>query len=215
MNDIILGIIYYENDLVLHNKVKYINYIKINNILEIKETKKPCLIIGWNLVKAKYKNINILNKTIKNNLYWSFSFKEKKTDYIKYLNEFITIKVCNIFNNYNYNILSPIINNNLKINNDFINYFIDKKIHSIYLSKNKELSILSDKNIFKINLNELKFYNINSFLFLDFLSKKCNKIIHDKNGFLENKLINYFSEIDPVTTKKYIILFNKHIFYKK
>jgi hypothetical protein len=213
MINIKIGIIYYIDDLILHNKVDYIEYIKVKSSNEIKLTNKPTLIIGWDLVKDKFKNINILNKKI-NKLYtWTFSFNEKKQDYIKELNKFITVDVLNIFNKYKYVVISPIFNTELHTINDYIKYFEDCKLNNIYVSKLLQLSILCDDTIYRINLRELKYFNIEYKLLLFYLKEKYENIIYDKDSTIENTYVNYFAGIDENIIKKYITLFNKVTIY--
>jgi len=209
-----LGVIYYKDDLILHNKVNYIDYIKIEDFSDIKDIKRPVLIVGWNLVKNRYTSVNILNKKIRDNLFWCFSFNEKKSDYIDHINKFTSENVLNIFNTFKYEILSPIFNTDLKSADDFIKYFDSCDLNNIYVSQRKEVSVLCDNTIYKVNLRELDFFNIKPFFILDFLSKKYNNFIYDRNGNIEKIYIDYFNGIDDVFIKKYIPLYNKIILYK-
>lgn len=209
MIDIKLGIIYYIDDLLLHNKVEYIEYIKINNINEIKLTNKPTLIIGWKIAKEIFNNINILNKNINNFYFWTFNLSEKRGDYIFDINKFITNDILNIFKFYNYNILSPIFNKDLINIDNYINFFTNCELNSIFLSKNMQLTILCNNNIFRINIKELNYYNINVKPLLIFLKSNYKNFIYDKNGDIEKEYIDYFKDLDQNIISKYIPLFNK------
>jgi hypothetical protein len=209
-----LGVIYYKDDLILHDKVNYIEYIKIEDNNEIKYTKRPTLIIGWNIVKNKYTSVNILNRKINDNLSWCFSFNEKKSDYIEKINKFVKEDVLDVFNGFKFKILSPILDLDLKKEDDFIKYFNNCNINNIYVSSRKELSILCDDIIYNINLRELNFYKIKPFFILDFLSKNYINFCYDRTGNIENTYLEYFKGIDIVFIKKYITLYNKIIYYK-
>jgi hypothetical protein len=210
-----LGIIYYIDDLILHERVNYIEYIKIKDYSEIKETKRPTLIIGWNIVKNKYTSINILNKKINNNLFWCFSFNEKKSDYIDNINKFTKTDILEVFSSFEYIILSPILNNDLKTEQNYIDYFTECDLNNIYVSPKKELSVLCNNTIYKLNLSELDFYKIKPFFILEFLSTKYTNFYYDRNGNIEKMYLEYFKGIDEVFIKKYIPLYNKIILYKK
>ena len=209
-----LGVIYYKDDLILHEKVKYIDYIKIEDYTDIKFTKRPTLIIGWNIVKSKFMSVNILNKKISDNIFWCFSFNEKKSDYIENINKFVSEDILNVFNKFSYKVLSPIFNEELKTEQDYINYFDDCDLNNIYISPKQELSILCDDIIYKLNLRELNFYKIKPVFILDYLSKRYSNFHYDRTGNIEKLYIEYFNGIDIVFIKKYIPLFNKIILYK-
>jgi hypothetical protein len=209
-----LGIIYYKDELILHERVNYIEYIKINDYSDVKPTKRPVLIVGWNIVKNTYTSVNILNKKIKDNLFWCFSFNEKKSDYINNIEKFVNEGILNVFNTFTYKILSPIFDDSIRTEQDVINYFTDCEINNVYVSSKKELSVLCNDIIYKVNLRELDFYKIKPFFILDFLSKTYNNFYYDRNGNIENMYLEYFKGIDEVFIKKYIPLYNKIILYK-
>lgn len=211
MINIKLGIVYYSDDLQLHNKLDYIDYIKILDFNEIKLTNKPTLIIGWKLVKEKFPTLNILNKSI-NSLYsWTFSFKEKNNDYIFDLNKFVTVDILNIFKYYNYNVLSPIFNKELKNIDDYIKFFENCKLNSIFISKNLQLTVLCDNDLFRINLKELNYYNIDVKPLLEHLKNNYKNFLYDKNGIIEKEYIDYFKFLNKNIITKYIPLFNKAV----
>jgi hypothetical protein len=209
MINIKLGTIYYVDDLKLHNKLSYIEYIKISSVSEIKLSNKPILIIGWELAKEKYKTTNILNKNINNLYFWTFNFSEKKTDYIFDLNKFIKYDILNVFNSYKFINLSPIFNKDLNSIDNYISFFNDCELNSIYISKNLQLTILCNDELFRINLKELNYYNIDIKILLNYLKFKYKNFIYDKNGNIELEYTEYFKILDNNIIKKYIPLFNK------
>jgi hypothetical protein len=209
MINIKLGIVYYFDELKLHNKLEYIEYIKISNTNEINLTNKPTLIVGWSLAKEKFKKSNILNKKINNLYYWTFSFNEKSVDYINDIEKFVTYDILNIFKFYNYTVLSPIFNSELNTSSGYIKYFEDCELNSIVLSKNMQLTILCNNDIYRINMKELNYYNIDSKTILKYLKNKYSNFFYDKNGTLEDKYLKFFHKIDPNIVLKYIPLFYK------
>lgn len=209
MINIKLGIIYYVDDLILHNKLDYIEYIKISNADDIKLTNRPTLIIGWSIAKQRFKNINILNKNINSLYFWTFSFNEKRNDYISDLSKYTKIDILNIFNFYNYIVLSPVFNIELKNINEYIKYFEGCELNSIYVSKNIQLTILCNSDIYRINLKELNFYNIDVKPLLEYLRDRYKNFIYDRTGNIEKTYLEYFKFIDENIVTKYIPLFIK------
>lgn len=205
MNNIKIGVIYYIDDLNLHEKLDYIEYIKTNSLANINLKNKPTLIIGWKLVKTKFDNINILNKKINGLCSWTFSFSEKKGDYVHDLNKFLKNNIIGYFNRYSYKVLSPIFFNDLTDENNYIKYLSNFNIDNIFLSNNMQLNILSDNNIYRIDLNELKFYKINVKKILFYLKNRYN-IIYDNNLEIENYYFKYFKNIDENIISKYLIV---------
>lgn len=53
----------------------------------------PVLIIGWNSVKHRFSKQNILDKEIKQNLYWAYSSKEDEKKFYKTIEEFFADSV--------------------------------------------------------------------------------------------------------------------------
>jgi hypothetical protein len=204
-----LGIVYYVDDLILHNKLDYIEYIKVSNANDIKLVNRPTLIIGWSLAKERFKNINILEKNINSLYFWTFSFNEKRNDYISDLSKFTKTDILNIFNFYNYIVLSPVFNPELKHIDDYIKYFEDCELNSIYVSKNIQLTILCNSDIYRINLKELNFYNIDVKPLLEYLRDKYKNFIYDRSGNIEKIYLEYFKYIDENIVTKYIPLFIK------
>lgn len=65
-----LAKIYYKEELIQHKKLKYVEYIKVDDLSEINFNDKKYLIyiIGWDLIK-NFSKINILNKNISKNIF--------------------------------------------------------------------------------------------------------------------------------------------------
>lgn len=209
MINIKLGIIYYFDDIILHNRLDYIDYIKVSSAEDILLINKPTLIIGWDLVKTKYNNITILNKKITNLYSWTFSFNEKKGDYINDILKFTTKDILKIFDFYEYKILSPVFDIELNDISDYIKYFEDCELNNIYVSKLKQLSILCNDTIYRINLRELKYYKIDYIALINYLKDKYKNFTYDGSGKIEGLYINYFKNLDENIIKRYIPLFNK------
>ena len=171
-----LAKIYYKEELVQHKKLKYVEYIKVNNISEINfnDNKYIIYIIGWNLIKDK-KEINILNKKISNNIFWDFSFSEKKKDYFM-----LYLKLSeNIF----YFHYKKFQKKNINLS-ELINIVNDKSI--LFITYNKVLYFINKNIMYIINIKEEYFFNYQQTKKnLYILKQKVGKVFYDKNTCFE------------------------------
>lgn len=171
-----LGNVIFENDLINHKEVDYINYYKETRNLITKDNVKdfslPTLYVGWGFMKyhedvnENIRDANILNKQITPNLFWEFSFKEDKENHVKGVERFVNNIPRVYFNlNYRYTNIDPVFLKLFNINDLFsqITYDID----GVYLLKNRMLYIHSGYDIygldmdmfrlFKFDINEIEF----------------------------------------------------------
>ena len=184
---------------------KLFNLIKdINNI----EPELPTLIIGWEFVKAIYgeNRPSILEKQISENLYWTFTKKERRVDYEEDIKNFIGICIENISDKILYKFLNVLTCKQSVIKN-IINKLTSTEIYSIYIKNNSFIYIFdSDNNkIIGIDFNAIDFLKIerkkiyrilysnknNVFFNEDFLDKEIKINIKQKN----NKLIPYLNSL--------------------
>ena len=125
------------------------------------ETDKPILICGWDKVKMLYPKQKITNKIISDNVFWTFSEKEKRTENSKDVENFRKHCINEFDSDYTYYFINPFdLNfNKLKKIITKINNIIDNKI---CYSDGKHLFILTDtvilglnKDFFLTNINVL------------------------------------------------------------
>jgi hypothetical protein len=182
-----LAKIYYKEELIQHKKIKYVEYIKVNNISEINfdDNKYLIYIFGWHLIKDIEK-INILNKRISRNIFWEFSFSEKKKDYFMF---FINLNE-NIFY-FHYKKFNKI---NIKLS-ELIDIVNNKSI--LFITFNKVLYYINKNIIYIINLKEEYFFDYQGTnQSINILKKSVNKIFYDKNSKFLNRVIKYFVDVD-------------------
>lgn len=67
---------------------EFIEVTKDSSSVTNRETKIPTLIVGYKNAKEICGDVNILNKKIGKNLYWTFSKRERRTDYEEDLKTF-------------------------------------------------------------------------------------------------------------------------------
>jgi len=159
--------IVYENELVNHEKLDYINYF--NESIEYNKLDKslPTLYVGWSFMKlcnpndSIIQNANILHKKIiTNELYWECSFEESKGSHIKGLERFIdSIPIFYFTSKYEYINLDPIFFQLRDI--DDLMDVIPKNIESSYKFKNEMFYLLYDDKIWGLNLDTFKYFKFN------------------------------------------------------
>ena len=72
----------YIGRIITKNKLESSTLFDITSSLKKVNDDIPTLIIGWNNAKTIYgDNLDILDKKISKNLYWTFSKREKRNDY--------------------------------------------------------------------------------------------------------------------------------------
>lgn len=190
-----LGKVYYSEDIILVEKQDFIDYIKIGSHTEIVDDGMPTLIIGWNLIKPKG-NLDIQKKKIKNNIHWTFSFSERKSDYVRDLSEFPE-KI------FDYHIK--------KFNKKLITYpevlDVINSESEVYINSNKVMYINSENITYITDIKEIVYFN--EFSIKDFMLKISTipkKFFYDKNDTVINR---YYQLYDNITTEsvKYLCAF--------
>lgn len=167
----IIGNIIYEDELVNHTKVEYINYYK-SSVVDDHDPSLPTLYVGWSNMRKTYpdnellQNADILkHKIITNELYWEFSFSESKSSHIKGVESFVNYVPEFYFKKYSYTDLDP-VGFQLRDIQDLMDV-IPKEIDSIYQYKDEMIYLFVNNKITGINL---KMYN--------FFKFDINNIIH-------------------------------------
>lgn len=124
------------------------------------DNKLPSLIVGWDRCKDQIKDASILNHKINDKLYWSFSKEEDRRGYDDFMGTFKEICFSNLIGDINYVFVDIILFNFNKIKK------IIKKIYSLdnpitYLHNGRMVYVYGDNLIFGIDLDLLRYFNIN------------------------------------------------------
>jgi hypothetical protein len=158
----------------------------------------PTLIVGWDYIKKKYPDYDIINRKISNNLYWTFKKTERRELHEEDIYNFIENSYKNLILNLEYIFVDPILFNRKSIikilrkileNDGVIAYYHDKMIY-----------IYCDKYIFGIDLSLLEFIGLN-------IDKIIIKIKGISKVFLlkDNIFIEYKNRIENLGNQvKYI-----------
>lgn len=174
-----------------------------DNIKDIKDG-IPTLIIGWDFTKSLFSDqkLSILNKNISKSVFWTFSKTERRVDYERDIDNFISLCIKTVEKNLKYqyiNILTDPKENIKKI----IKNGIKTGSCYIYIYKNSFIYALFNGSVIGIDFNMIDFLNIDRKKIYSRLYKKADEIIFNDN-FLpkqikenikgNNKIIPYLYE---------------------
>lgn len=205
-----LANIVFEDELVNHDKLDYINYF--NESIEYDKLDKtlPTLYVGWSFMKVCnpnndiIQNANILHKKIiGNELYWECSFKESKLSHVKGVISFIESIPDFYFNpKYQYINLDPVFFQ-IKDIDDLMDV-LPKQIEAVYNFKNEILYIYNENKIWGVNLNMYNYFlfNINDICF------RVNERTNNAKLDLDGNIYQTYNKILPIFThlKRFLII---------
>jgi hypothetical protein len=179
------------------------------------KNKKNCL-IGFIEIQAnikEFKNLDILNPNINDNIRWVFSYTEDKNFYKKTIIDYINNTISNHINKYTYNIIDYYFLENL------IDNTVDNLIDTI-ITKPISKSLIIDKSIYFIFSNEpyvinnislkmIKYYNGSSGVIQisDYFIQNSLQCIQDVKKETFNKLRETIDKdwLDDVLLERYLI----------
>lgn len=165
-------------NIVTNSKIDIENF-KVCNKLETIDKNLPTLIIGWeNTKKLLGENVSILHKQIDNFTYWTFSTKERKSEYEIDLDSFIS-KCYNSFGEH-----LPYVYLDLLMGKRMVNFRIIRKILSLnnpitYISDSNMVYIYGENIIFGIDLNVVSLFE-----------EKYEKILNKVKNLQNNTLVD-------------------------
>lgn len=179
---------------------------KLDNI----DNSLPTLIIGWSKTKELFEDrVSILHKQIEENLYWTFSKRERKIDYEYDIDKFKDICYKNFGEEIIY-IFIDIIHGKLSTNKKILNkiYSLDESIS--YITDKNMLYIFGDNIIFGVDLNISEFVGIKK-------EKIIGRILNLPQSILiENEIFNKCKEFVKKLGNKqrlipYIVKYGRYI----
>jgi len=175
-------------NIVTNSKIEIENF-KVCDKIENIDKNLPTLIIGWeNTKKLLGENVSILHKQIDNFTYWTFSTKERKSEYEVDLDSFIS-KCYNTFGEH-----LPYVYLDLLMGKRMVNFRIIRKILSLknpitYISDSNMVYIYGENIIFGIDLNVVS-------LFEEKYEKILNKVKNlENNTLVDLEIFNKCKEL--------------------
>jgi hypothetical protein len=214
-----IGNIIFNEPLINHTKVDYINYLttqesKLNGF----DKSLPTLIVGWNSLKVDFidmfdiSKLSILNNKISlNKLYWEFSFNEQKSTHITGVDMFIrNVPIYFFESKYTYIPIDP-VQEKLFNENNILNWYKSKTssidTDAIYIYKNNITYVLRDNTIYGIDHNQWDFFGMKNasetFINTSHISQPKN-IINDQDGDILAKYNKIFSGYNNL--KRYLVV---------
>lgn len=212
-----LGNIIYQDELVDHKKVEYINYIQSPVSFKSLNTNIPTLIVGWfnmkeiNLDELIQKQSILDKKIISNVLYWEFSFKENKAQHVEGVNYFVNNVPFYYFKpRYTYVNIDPVFFGVSSI--EELDNFLAKQYAAIYNYKGDMLYILKDADVqspngvIGIDLNMYQHFDFDMDKLILTLHKKVptNRIYNDFDGETYQKHYKSYPNFDEL--KRYMVV---------
>lgn len=176
----------YIGNILTSSKIEDDNF-KICRKLDTIDDSLPTLIVGWEKTKEIYgDSVSILHKKIDDKTQWTFSTKERKVDYDKDLESFISSCYSNVGKDVNYIYVDLIHDSKKKI------IKIIKKIYSlneltIYNHLNRMIYIYGDNMIFGVDLEILEYIGVNKVKVIEKLKKIPNSLFIDEKIFNKYK----------------------------
>ena len=201
----------YIGNIVTNFKIEISSFFNITSDYNSVDTSIPTLIIGWKNVKELFPEQNILCNKIKDNVYWTFSKREKRYRYENDLEQFISMVVKEVNKNANYHFFNYAIATKNRREN-FISYIKKGNCSIYYNSRFLYVYNILDSTTIGISLNDLSYIGINTKLFINELSTS-NNILCDNLNFIDNE--SFLLIKDNIKIAAYLNYLKNSDIYKK
>lgn len=178
----------YIGNIITSSKIEDDNF-KICRKLETIDDSLPTLIVGWEKTKEIYGDrVSILHKKIDDKTQWTFSTKERKVDYDKDIESFMSNCYSNIGKDINY-VYIDIIHDSKKKIKKIIRKIYSLKNPKVYNHLNRMIYIYGDNIVFGVDTEMLSYIGID-----------YNKILTKLSGipnclFIDEKIFNIYRGI--------------------
>lgn len=184
--------------IVTEKKIKDIDYfVEQVSSIELADSTKPILVVGWKDAKQHSGYKSILDRSLGDNIYWTFSKSESRSDFEDDLNKFYDVIYNNILNNIKYYYV-----NILTISYRRIKYLCNLLYYNkstIYISRNMLYIPYGGDSILGLSLDMLEYCGIKPEKVMSRIrSNKDNVIVDDSDK-------KVFKLSRRLGTKKYAI----------
>ena len=170
--------------IVTDRKLKGIDgFVEQVNDVSLADSTKPILVVGWKNAKNYDGYTSILEKQLGDNIYWTFSKSESRSEFEEDLQTFYSIIYNNILNNINYYYIDifKLKYNKLKKLYSILSSREDK---NIYIS-NGVVYILHESSVLGLSLTVLEYCGIKTEKVLQRIkSNPNNNVFEDDNKFV-------------------------------
>ena len=178
----------YIGNIITSSKIEDENF-KVCRKLETIDDSLPTLIVGWEKTKEIYGDkVSILHKKIDDKTQWTFSTKERKVDYDKDIESFMSNCYSNIGKDINYVYIDVIHDSKKKIKK-IIRKIYSLKNPKVYNHLNRMIYIYGENIVFGVDIEVLNYIGIDYKKVLDNLSRIPNCL------FIDEKIFNIYKSI--------------------
>jgi hypothetical protein len=176
--------IVYENELVNHTNVEYVNYYKGPTQYEKLDNTLPTLYVGWSFMKACNPDNLVIHgadilkkKIVGNELYWECSYEESKASHVRGVDNFVNLAPNFYFQpKYKYINLDPVFFQIVDVQGLFD--VLPKKIDVVYNYKNEMIYVKFENNIWGIDLRMYDYFKFDTNDIIKGLLER-SAIVHD------------------------------------
>ena len=194
----------YIGNIITKSAINLGKFFNVTKTLEDIDVSLPTLIVGWKEVKEYFPNQDILKKEVSDNIFWTFSKKEKRHRFESDLNSYIEYVKNDIENKIKYKFFNFILSSDEK-RNKFIQ-FVNNGGYSIYYNSNF-LYLYDNLNriIIGVSLKDIEYIGYNYKDFIENLNiNKNNSIINDLKFIDEQSLFLIKDNIKIVPFLNYL-----------
>lgn len=176
---IILGYI------VTDRKMKGIDsFVEQVNDISLADSTKPILVVGWKNAKMYDGYKSVLDKTLGNNVFWTFSKSESRSEFEEDLEKFYKVIYNNILNNINYYYVNIFKLTYSKIKKIY-NILFSNEYNDIYISNNMLYIPYKDNSILGVSLDIIEYCGIKRDKVISRIrSNPRNRMVDDGDGFI-------------------------------
>lgn len=202
----------YIANIVTKNKIDVNSFFYVSKTLEDVDVSLPTLIIGWKEVKEYFPDQDILDDKICDNIFWTFSKREKRhkfeSDYekfIQYVNKHIETVV-------NYRFFNYVLSTEQKRSN-FINHLNKGNCSIYYNSRFLYVYDIANSMTLGVSLKDIEYIGINVKEFIKVLNKNDNNIVTDNLNFISEEAFQLIKDNIKIAPYLYYLK-NSDIYYK-
>ena len=184
--------------IVSEKKLKNIDgFVEQVTDIQMADPTKPILIVGWKKAKEDPRYSTILDKQLDENVFWTFSKTESRSDFEEDLKEFYAVIYSNILNNINYyyiNIYKLKYSNIKKLYNIILT---SGEVKNIYLSKDL-LYVPYEGKVLGLSLSILEYCGIPRDKIINKIKSVGINVLEDNGKFI-------FKLVRQLGNKKYAV----------
>lgn len=183
----------YIANIITKSKMEVSSFFNVTSDFESVNKNIPTLIIGWSETKQLFPEQDILEHKISDNIYWTFSKREKRYKYEIDLTTFINRTVEDIEKKVNYRFFNYVLSPQSK-RDSFVEYVKKGNCSLYYNSRFLYVYSINDSITFGISLIDLMYVGINTRNFIQSLIDDNNNIICENLKCIDNESFQLIKE---------------------